>query len=120
AKLVPRFVTNESELRTALDGAQIVIAAGPPGVRLLSEQVRRDSRSLQVAVDLNAVPPLGIEGVESADRGQSRDRLMAYGAIGVGGLKMKAHKRAIQRLFETNDALLDAEEVFELASQLAD
>lgn len=75
---------------------------------------------MQVAVDLNAVPPLGIEGVESSDRGQSRDGLIAYGAIGVGGLKMKVHKRAIQRLFETNDAILDAEEVFELATKLAD
>ena len=120
AKVAPYFVTNEGELRTSLNGAQIVIAAGPPGVRLLPEQVRRDARSLQVAVDLNAVPPLGIEGVESSDRGQSRDGLIAYGAIGVGGLKMKVHKRAIQRLFETNDAILDAEEVFELATKLAD
>jgi hypothetical protein len=120
AKVTPRFVTNESEVRGALDGVQIVIAAGPPGVKLMPEHVRRDAVALQVAVDLNAVPPLGIEGIESSDRGQSRDGIITYGAIGVGGLKMKAHKRAIQRLFETNDAILDAEEVFELASKLSD
>jgi hypothetical protein len=120
AKVTPRFMTNESELREALGGVQIVIAAGPPGVRLMPEHARRDAATLQVAVDLNAVPPLGIEGIESSDRGRSRDGTITYGAIGVGGLKMKAHKRAIQRLFETNDAILDAEEVFELASELAD
>jgi hypothetical protein len=120
AKVSPQFVTNENELRTALEGAQIVISAGPPGVTLLPQHLPRDCPSLKVAVDLNAVPPLGIEGIDSSDRGQSRDGLIAYGAIGVGGLKMKAHKRAIQRLFETNDAILDAEEVFELASKLAE
>jgi len=61
---------------------------------------------------------LGIEGIEMTDRGQPRDGIIAYGAIGVGALKMKAHKRAIQRLFESNDVVLDAEEVLELATEL--
>ena len=37
-----------------------------------------------------------------------------YGAIGVGGTKMKLHKAAIRRLFEANDLVLDAEEIYEL------
>ena len=37
--------------------------------------------------------------------------VVLYGAIGVGGLKMKIHKAAIARLFETNDAILDAAEI---------
>jgi hypothetical protein len=36
----------------------------------------------------------------------------------VGGLKMKIHKAAIARLFERNDLVLDAEEVFALAQSL--
>jgi hypothetical protein len=102
----------------ALDKAQLVVSAGPPGVILLPASLRGECATLQVAIDLNAVPPLGIEGIEVTDRGQSRDGIIAYGAIGVGALKMKAHKRAIQRLFEANDIILDAEEVLELAAEL--
>jgi hypothetical protein len=78
--------------------------------------VRRECKTLQVAIDLNAVPPSGIEGIEPIDRGAPRDDITVYGAIGVGALKMKAHKRAIQRLFESNDQILDAEQVLELAT----
>jgi hypothetical protein len=118
AKVAPVFVTNEMELKSALEGVRLVIAAGPPGVMLLPALARRECRTLQAVVDLNAVPPLGIEGLEVTDRGQPRDGIIAYGAVGVGALKMKAHKRAIQRLFESNDVILDAEEVLELAAEL--
>jgi hypothetical protein len=68
-----------------------------------------------MTVDLNAVPPLGIEGVEIADKAKERDGVLAYGAIGVGGTKMKIHRAAIARLFERNDQVLDAEEIYQLA-----
>ena len=58
---------------------------------------------------------MGVEGVEPTDAGAVRDGVLAYGALGVGGLKMKVHKAAVARLFERNDLVLDAEEVYELA-----
>jgi hypothetical protein len=105
-------------IQAALDGASVVVSAGGPGAMLLSTEARRASRALKVAVDLNAVPPLGIEGIEAGDKGVDRDGVISYGAIGVGGLKMKIHTRAIQRLFESNDAILDAEEIFALGREL--
>ena len=71
--------------------------------------------TLKVAIDLNAVPPLGIEGVEATDKGVEHDGVICYGAIGVGDTKMKIHKAAIARLFESNDQVLDAEEIYQLA-----
>jgi hypothetical protein len=73
---------------------------------------------LRVVIDLNAVPPLGVEGVELADKATERDGVICYGAIGVGGTKMKVHKAAIARLFESNDHVMDAEEVYSLAAAL--
>jgi hypothetical protein len=70
---------------------------------------------MHVAIDLNAVPPLGIEGVEVGDKGTERDGVINYGALGVGGAKMKIHRAAIARLFERNDLVLDAEEVYAIA-----
>jgi hypothetical protein len=81
---------------------------------LLSSEIRGALRSLKVAIDLNAVPPAGIAGVEVFDKGTDRGGILCYGAIGVGGLKMKIHKGAIRRLFETNDAVLDTAAIYQL------
>lgn len=106
------------EVTAALDGVQLVIAAGAAGFELLDEPTRVAAESLQVAIDLNAVPPLGIAGVEVMDKGQERDGMICYGAIGVGGTKMKLHKAAVQKLFESNDQVIDAEEAFAIGQTL--
>jgi methylenetetrahydrofolate/methylenetetrahydromethanopterin dehydrogenase (NADP+) len=114
AKLEARETGDDDSLRAAVDGASIVIAAGAPGVELLPENVRRECAGLKLAIDLNAVPPLGIGGIGPQDKAAERDGQVLYGAIGVGGTKMKLHKAALRRLFEVNDLVLDAEEIYEL------
>ncbi|HVA48918.1 MAG TPA: methylene-tetrahydromethanopterin dehydrogenase N-terminal domain-containing protein [Pirellulales bacterium] len=120
AKIVPARASSEEETITALTDASLVIATGAAGVELASSEARHRAGSLKVAIDLNAVPPAGLGGVEVTDRGVERERVICYGAVGVGGLKMKIHKRAIQRLFETNDQLLDAEELYGIATGMRD
>ena len=85
---------------------------------MIFDKPQPERSPLRMVIDLNAVPPVGIEGVEPSDDGVDRDGAISYGAIGVGGVKMKIHKAALARLFESNDQLLDAEEVFELALSL--
>jgi len=106
------------ERSRALSDVQVVVAAGAAGIELLSAEERRAAESLRVAVDLNAVPPCGLAGIEVTDRGRRDGPIACYGAIGVGAAKMKIHKAALGRLFESNDAVLDAEEIFELAQSL--
>jgi methylenetetrahydrofolate/methylenetetrahydromethanopterin dehydrogenase (NADP+) len=120
AELVPFETSSASKVAEALSTAQIVIAAGAPGVEMASAKARAGSKSLVVAIDLSAVPPLGLAGIEMTDRGEKRDGMICYGAIGVGGTKMKIHKAAIRQLFEANDQVLDAEEIFRIGQQLAE
>jgi hypothetical protein len=118
AQVTPWGVATQSQLREALSGVQLVVAAGAAGIQLLSAADRRAADSLKVAVDLNAVPPLGIEGIGVMDRATDHDGVCCYGAIGVGGTKMKIHKAAIRKLFETNDQVLDAEQIFAIGQSL--
>ena len=74
--------------------------------------------NLQVAVDLNAVPPSGIGQVEVADKGVLRGNTSCYGAIGVGGLKMKIHRRSLRSLFEGNDVILGLDEIYQIGSEI--
>ncbi len=118
AQLTACEARDEASVHSALADAAIVIAAGAPGAELVPGQILNQCDKLKVAVDLNAVPPAGIAGISPGDKGIERGGQTCYGAIGVGGLKMKLHKAAIRRLFETNDLVLDAEEIYELGGQL--
>jgi hypothetical protein len=118
AQVEPVAVASPDDLARALDGGSVVIAAGAAGAVLLPKSVRARYPGLKIAIDLNAVPPAGIEGVEVTDRGAQRDGQICYGAVGVGETKMKIHKAAIVRLFERNDQILDAEQVYTLGQTL--
>jgi hypothetical protein len=115
AVLEPVATASPDELANAVDGRTLVIAAGAAGAVLLPRSAR--TSSLKVAIDLNAVPPLGVEGVGVGDKGVDQNGVICYGAIGVGDTKMKVHKAAIAALFESNDKMLDAEEIYQLAQQ---
>lgn len=118
AQLEPVATGTEEELRHAIKDQDLVVAAGAAGVVLLPLAVREQCKSLKVAIDLNAVPPYGIEGTQPTDKATDRNGTVLYGAIGIGSSKMKIHKAAVARLFETNDNVLDAEEIYGLAQSL--
>jgi hypothetical protein len=118
AKLQPVGTGTLSELAVAMAGRNLVIAAGAAGAVLLPKAARLACTTLKAAVDLNAVPPLGIEGVAATDKAAEHDGVICYGALGVGASKMKIHKAAIARLFEGNDQVLDAEEIYAIARTL--
>lgn len=100
-----------------LEGATMLLNAGPAGVQVVPKSAWA-GRTLRAAADLNAVPPLGIEGIEVGDNAAEREGVTVFGALGVGGLKMKIHKACIARLFERNDLVLDAETIAEVAGEL--
>jgi len=118
AQLSAHATGTPAETAAALQGADVVIACGAAGVELLPADVRAQCSSLKVAIDINAVPPAGIAGIEVIDRGTDRGGIKCYGAIGVGNTKMRIHKLAIQLLFQQRDLVLDAEELFELGRGL--
>lgn len=118
AKLEAVGVSSSSDGPAALDGRTLVVGAGAAKVVLLPKKVRDTCKTLKVAIDLNGVPPAGIEGVDLFDAGADRGGVACYGAIGVGNTKMKVHRAAVAKLFTANNLVLDVEEVYNLALQL--
>jgi len=111
--------TGDAEsVSSALSGASTVIAAGTTGVQLVSAETLAAAKDIQVAIDLNAVPPLGIEGVEMTDKAVEARGVVRYGAIGVGGTKMQIHTAALKRLFDSNDQVLDTEAIYRIGELL--
>ncbi|MBA3314732.1 MAG: NADP-dependent methylenetetrahydromethanopterin/methylenetetrahydrofolate dehydrogenase [Planctomycetota bacterium] len=117
-KIEAHETASRSGKLAALKGVQVVFAAGAAGARFLTEKEWSGIEGFRVAVDLNAVPPTGLEGIDLQDKGQERHGVICYGALGVGGLKMKIHRTAIGRMFETNDRVYDVRAIFELGREL--
>ena len=111
-------MADSEQAASVLEGATLLLNTGPAGVALVPKSAWAGRSSLRAAADLNAVPPLGIEGIEVTDNAVERDGAIVFGALGVGGLKMKIHKACIARLFERNDQVLDAETIAEVAADL--
>jgi hypothetical protein len=111
-------MTDAAQAAVVLDGAGIVLNAGPAGVCLVPKAAWAGRAGLLAVGDVNAVPPAGIEGVDAMDDGVAREGATVFGALGIGKLKMKVHKACVQRLFEKNDLVLDAETIAEVAQQL--
>lgn len=117
-QLTPHESQTEQGLAEACQGVDLVVAAGAAKAQLISAEQLSAISTLKLAIDLNAVAPAGIEGVQVMDKAKDYSSHLAYGAIGVGGTKMKIHHAAIQRLFYANDHVLDTMAIFDLGREL--
>ena len=95
--------------------SDVLVSAGAAGAILLNKRDWAKLSNLKALIDVNAVPPVGIEGVEPGDKDTLREGIRCWGALGIGGTKMKIQRKAIQELFTSNTRLLDAEDIFALA-----
>ena len=126
AEINERFDTNvkalpggsNDERVTSILGASVVMATGASGVVLLNKKDWIESESIEVVCDANAMPPLGIEGVELNDKAKEIGGKKAFGAIGFGGLKISVHRECVSRLFRSNDGIFDAEEIYRIAKEM--
>lgn len=105
-------------VRSVLDGAYAALCTGAAGITLVPEAAWVEHPTLHVLGDVNAVPPLGIEGIKPHWSGKEKHGKVIFGALGIGGLKMKIHRASVARLFEQNDLVLDAEEVYATAKEI--
>ena len=111
-------LADDDSARQVLAGAVALFTTGAAGAQVVSKAVWTSIPSLKLIADINAVPPLGIEGIDMNDNGEEREGRISFGALGIGGRKMKVHRTCIARLFESNDVLMDAEQVYQVAKEL--
>lgn len=118
-ELTPMEAYGSDARGKAIERAQIVFAAGAAGVELLEAGHWQENPSIELMADANATPPIGIGGTDMMDRGADRNGKIVWGAIGFGTLKLALHRACVAKLFESNDQILDAEEIFAIAKTMA-
>ena len=107
-----------SGLERLLQKAEILVAAGPAGLRMFPLVSWSRRPALKWLLDFNLTEPSGIEGIQPIDDFAEYDGKYALGALAIGNPKMKVHKACVAGLFERNDLVLDIEGVYSIARQL--
>ena len=105
-----------------LENADIALCAAKAGVQVLDAAAIAGAKSLKVAADVNAVPPLGVEGVALNANGEplGPNGALGVGALAIGNVKYRTQAGLFKQMTESAKALkLDFRQAFELARTLA-
>jgi methylene-tetrahydromethanopterin dehydrogenase len=80
-----------------LKKADVVMCAGIKGVRLIDKEMLDEVKHIKVLLDINAVPPFGVEGIELKDNmREMMPGIFTIGALTVGNLKHKVEKEILK------------------------
>jgi methylene-tetrahydromethanopterin dehydrogenase len=80
-----------------LKKADVVMCAGIKGVRLVDKDMLNEVKHIKVLLDINAVPPFGVEGIElKDDMKEMMPGIFTTGALTVGNLKHKVEKEILR------------------------
>ena len=113
--------TTESAKQDVLADSEIVICAAAAGVQVISQQHLAHAQQLKIVADVNAVPPLGVQGVAVSDDGVLIVGSQAYGigALAIGQLKYTTqHQLLKQMLSADKPQVLEFMAAFRLAREL--
>jgi methylene-tetrahydromethanopterin dehydrogenase len=107
AQVTPRAAADDADLGRLAAEADVILATGAAGVRLLSQGTLRRLGGPRVVADVNAVPPSGIEGLNPQDDGtEIAPRMFGLGALAVGALKNQVEASLLRDLLTAGTALV--------------
>lgn len=104
-----------------IEKADVVMCAGVKGVRIIDKEMLKDIKTMKVLLDINAVPPFGVEGIElKDDMKEMLPGIFVIGALTVGDLKHKTEKEILREarsggkdVYNFNNALPMARKLLE-------
>ncbi len=110
------------EARAALLAqTDIALCAARAGVQVLDAASLAGAKTLKIAADVNAVPPLGVEGMTLHVNGEllGPNGAVGIGALAIGNVKYRTQSGLFKQMTEAPKALkLDFRQAFELAHTL--
>jgi methylene-tetrahydromethanopterin dehydrogenase len=116
---------SDADKARLLSNADLVFCTAKAGVQVLNSSVLEDAKQLKVAGDVNAVSPLGIEGLGIMDSGEplihavNSKGAVGIGALAVGNVKYKLqHALLKETLAAEKPVYLDFRNAFDGARQL--
>ena len=119
------YASSDADKARLVANADLVFCTAKAGVQVLNADVLADAKRLKVAGDVNAVPPLGIEGIKLKHFGEPLVHVVnAPGAVGIGALAVGDVKYRLQNrllalmLTAEKPVYLDFRDAFQRAREL--
>ena len=120
-KVTPADGSSADQVRALLLQHEIALCAARAGVQVLSKSDLEAAKNLLIAADVNAVPPLGVEGCGLHDMGVtiSSHGALGIGALAIGNIKYGTDSGLFKQMVTAEKPLcLDFRHAFALARQL--
>lgn len=124
-KLRGAVAANNEEKIALISNTDLIFCTAKAGIQVLSAEVLKHAGQLKVAGDVNAVPPLGIEGVKTKFMGEplatapNAVNPVAVGSLAVGNIKYQCQQELLKSMLETDKPVyLDFRSAFAKAREL--
>ncbi len=108
-------VSKPEQTAAAVKDAEIILAAGAGGIQLLSTADLKSAKKCKIVADINAIKPVGVEGLDSNDDGKELNKVFGIGALAIGKLKIKVETDMIKRATEAPQGLFDYAIAYDIA-----
>jgi methylene-tetrahydromethanopterin dehydrogenase len=107
------------EIGKAIENADIVLSTGAAGTQLLPLDILKDyGKKCRIVADINAIPPLGVEGLKSEANGEEVvANVFGIGALAIGKLKNKVETELIKKAMEEPKGIFDYRMAYEIAKK---
>ena len=109
------------EIGEAIKDADVILACGAAGIQLLPLSIlEKYGKKCKVLGDINAVPPLGIEGLKATHKCKEfTPGKFGIGALAIGPLKIQIEGEMFKRAVESPSGIVDYKTAYEIAKKLA-
>lgn len=116
------FASNDAEKTKLVADVDLIFCTAKAGIQVLDAAVLKSATQLKVAGDVNAVPPLGIEGIKRNDFGVPlihAPHAHGVGALAVGNVKYQLQNEMLKLMLEADKPqYLDFRQAYSKAKEL--
>ena len=109
-----------SEVGESIRHSDMILSAGAAGIALLPLNVLKEyGRNCKVVGDINAIPPLGVEGLKSTDdKVEFLPGVRGIGALSIGTFKNKVEAQLFKKAVEAPKGIFDYKTAYDIAKSL--
>jgi methylene-tetrahydromethanopterin dehydrogenase len=114
--------STDAEKTKIIRASEVVLSAAKAGVQSVSQANLTAASDLLIAVDANAVPPAGIEGLAVNANGEPLDAVKAVGIgpLAIGNVKYKTEFGLFKKMIDSQKSVaFDFQDAFSLAREIA-
>lgn len=113
------FAPTATEKAKVLRKADVIFCASTEGVRVIKKKLLEDLKLLKIMADINAVPPLGIEGIKlEDDMKEMAPGILGIGALTIGKLKYQLEKEILKEVRKNGKEVYNYNFALQLARKL--